>query len=196
VNKGRNYTSMMKVRRPTLVMIGGPPWVGKTTCARMVFEGLDNSAWLDGDDVWRVNPFSVQDPRLRNSDANMSFVLQTYLRSPFDYVVFSSVVLTDQPITSGILNAIDVPEYDILFFMLICSPEVLRLRCQQRDSDEQPDPWFDTAARAMDAIQVDTSDMTAADVAGKILTVVRDPVAVGFEVTNNHSVRKWQKHAT
>ncbi len=65
-------------------MIGGPPWVGKTTCARTVFEALDNSTWLDGDDVWRVNPFSVRDSRLRNSDANMSFVLQTYLLSPFD----------------------------------------------------------------------------------------------------------------
>ena len=65
-------------------MIGGPPWVGKTTCARTVFEALDNSTWLDGDDVWRVNPFSVRDSRLRNSEANMSFALQTYLLSPFD----------------------------------------------------------------------------------------------------------------
>jgi hypothetical protein len=108
-------------KRPMPVMIGGAPWVGKSSCARVVFEGIDNSAWLDGDDVWRVNPFSVQDPRLRNSDANMSFVLQTYLLSPFDYVDFSSVVLTDQPISSGILNAINVPEYDIIFFMLTCS---------------------------------------------------------------------------
>ena len=174
-------------------MIGGPPWVGKSTCARDVFEGLDNSAWLDGDDVWRVNPFSVRDPRLRNSDANMSFVLRTYLLSPFDYVVFSSVVLTDQPITSGILNAIDVQEYDIIFFMLICSAEALRSRSVQRDGITSPDPRFDIAARARDAIQIDTSNMTSADVAARILTIVRDPAGAGLTTVSNHGVRRWQK---
>ena len=184
----------MKPPRPMLVMIGGAPWVGKTTCARDVFEGLDNFAWLDGDDVWRVNPFSVQDPRLRDSDANMSFVLQTYLLAPFDYVVFSSVVLTDQPITSGILNAIDVPEYDIIFFMLLCSPEALRTRSLLRDGESSPDPRFDISARTMDAIQIDTSDMTAADVAAQILTVVRDPAGAGLTSVNDNEVRTWYQH--
>jgi cytidylate kinase len=183
----------MESRRPMLVMIGGPPWVGKTACAREVFEGLDNSAWLDGDDVWRVNPFSIQDPRLRNSDANMSFVLQTYLRSTFDYVVFSSVVLTDQPITSGILNAIGVPEYDIIFFMLICSSEALQSRSVERDGITSPDPRFDIAARARDAIQIDTSDMTQADVAARILSLVRDPAGAGLTPVSNRGVREWKK---
>lgn len=183
----------MDHRRPTLVLIGGPPWVGKTTCARTVFEALDNSAWLDGDDVWRVNPFSVRDSRLRNSDANMSFVLQTYLLSPFDFVVFSSVVLTDQPITKGILDAINVPDYDIMFFMLTCSPEALRERSLSRDGVLSPDPRFDLAARAMEAIQIDTSDTASADVASSMLETLRDPVGAGLNPTGKSGVRVWKK---
>ncbi len=66
--------------KPKLILIGGEAWTGKSTCAEILFKRLDNSAWLDGDDVWRVNPWSLDDPRLRTSDINMAFVLQTYFR--------------------------------------------------------------------------------------------------------------------
>ena len=54
-----------------LILIGGEAWTGKSTCARVLFTRLYNAAWLDGDDVWRVNPWSLDDPRLRTSDINL-----------------------------------------------------------------------------------------------------------------------------
>ena len=87
-----------------LVLIGGSPWVGKTACAQKLFELLDEAAWLDGDDDWRVNPFLIKDPRLRNGDRNIAFVLQTYLESGFHYVICSSVVLTIPKIRKRILD--------------------------------------------------------------------------------------------
>ena len=39
-----------------LILIGGPQGVGKTAGARELFSGFSGSAWLDGDDVWRMNP--------------------------------------------------------------------------------------------------------------------------------------------
>ena len=42
---------------PKLILIGGEAWTGKSTCADRLFRRLDNSAWLDGDDVWCVNPW-------------------------------------------------------------------------------------------------------------------------------------------
>ena len=62
----------------------------------LLYESFDNSAYLDGDWVWRVNPFSMEDPRLRDGDKNMSFVLSTYLNSNFKYVFFTSVVVIDR----------------------------------------------------------------------------------------------------
>ncbi len=168
--------------------------MGKTACARELFTSLDNSAWLDGDDVWRVNPFSVQDPRLRNSDKNMAFVLNTYLESQFDYVIFSSVVLTDELITRGILDAISVREYDILFFMLTASPEVLLSRSQKRDNVTSPDPRFSIAALAQDAIQINTTALTPVDVATKILSIVRDPARANFLPVVTDGIRQWREH--
>ena len=184
----------MNHTRPKLIMIGGPPWVGKTTCARELFTSLDNSAWLDGDDVWRVNPFSVQDPRLRNSDKNMAFVLNTYLESQFDYVIFSSVVLTDKLITRGILDAISVREYDMLFFILTASPQVLLSRSQERDNVTSPDPRFSVAALAQDAIQIDTTALTPVDVAAKILSIVRDPASANLMPVVTDGIREWGEH--
>ena len=185
---------MMNHTRPKLIMIGGPPWVGKTACARELFTSLDNSAWLDGDDVWRVNPFSVQDPRLRNSDKNMAFVLNTYLESQFGYVIFSSVVLTDELITRGILDAISVREYDMLFFMLTASPKALLSRSQERDNVTNPDPRFSIAALAQDAIQIDTTALTPADVGAKILSIVRDPTRANLMPVVTGGIREWREH--
>ena len=177
-------------------MIGGPPWVGKTTCAREVFASLENSAWLDGDDVWRVNPFSVEDPRLRNSDRNMSFVLRTYLESQFDYVIFSSVVLTDKPITDGILDAIGIQGYDLLFFMLSCSRSALEVRSTKRDKMTDPESRFTHAAKGQDAIHIDTTDMTPSEVAQAILSTARDPEGAGLVPHPRGRTREWKPRDT
>lgn len=186
----------MKSERQLLIMIGGPPWVGKTTCAREVFASLENSAWLDGDDVWRVNPFSVEDPRLRNSDRNMSFVLNSYLESRFDYVIFSSVVLTDKPITDSILDAIEREDYDILLFMLTCSRSALEARSAKGDSIAAPESRFMRAAKAQDAIHIDTTNMTPGEVTQAILSVARDPSGAGLVAVSHGRRREWKQKKT
>ena len=97
-----------------LILISGSPCVGKTAAGTRLFENYDNSAYLDGDWCWCVHPFSVADPRLRNGDRSMSFVLSNYLDSDFEYVFFTSVVLTDAGIREGILNGITAREYRTL----------------------------------------------------------------------------------
>jgi cytidylate kinase len=185
----------MRSKRQLLILIGGPPWVGKTTCAQEVFASLPNSAWLDGDDVWRVNPFTVEDPRLRNSDRNMAFVLNTYLQSRFNYVIFSSVVLTDKPITDGILNAVESQDYDILFFMLTGSPSALKARSAARDNNAVPESRFLRAAKAQRAIHIDTTNMTPSAVVRAILYVVRDPSEAGLVAVPHGRHREWKTAA-
>lgn len=120
--------------RQKLIIISGSPCVGKSTVTRNVFSMLDNSAYLDGDWVWCVNPFSVKDPRLRNGDKNMSFTLSTYLKSKFHYVFFSSVVATDANIRDNIIADIDYKDndYDIIGITLTCSRDTLRQRHSKR----------------------------------------------------------------
>ena len=109
-----------------LILISGSPCVGKTSVGTQLFESYNNSAYLDGDWCWCVHPFSVTDSRLRNGDRSMSFVLSNYLDSDFEYVFFTSVVLTDLRIREGILNGITAGDYEIIAFTLTCSEETLK----------------------------------------------------------------------
>ena len=118
-----------------LILLSGSPCVGKTTVGQYLFEQYENSAYLDGDWCWCVHPFSIRDKRLRNGDKNMSFVLTNYLSSGFDYVFFTSVVLTDSKIRESILNNITATAYEVIGFTLTCSEETLIERHNKRGDE-------------------------------------------------------------
>lgn len=105
----------------------------------MFFQKIENenSAYFDGDWAWCVNPFSVDDPRLRNGDKTMSFALSTYLNSSFDYVFFSSVVVVDKTIREAILKDITAKDYSIIGITLTCSEETLRERHKKRGDENE-----------------------------------------------------------
>ena len=121
-----------------LILLSGSPCVGKTTVGQQLFEQYENSAYLDGDWCWCVNPFSVTDKRLRNGDKSMSFVLSNYLESEFDYVFFASVVLTDPQIRENILKGITATNYEIIGFTLTCTEETLTARHRSRGDQGSP----------------------------------------------------------
>ena len=126
-----------------LILISGSPCVGKTAAGTRLFESYDNSAYLDGDWCWCVHPFSVADSRLRNGDTSMSFVLSNYLDSGFEYVFFTSAVLTDPTIREGILNGITARDYETIGFTLTCSEETLKKRHDKRgDQGETNFYWL------------------------------------------------------
>jgi len=159
--------------KPKLILIGGEAWTGKSTCAEILFKRLYNSAWLDGDDVWRVNPWSLDDPRLRISDINMGFVLQTYLKAKFDYVILSSIVLSDPAITARILDRIDGAEYELLSFTLMCDEATLTERARLRDDEASPHFTLLEETRALvDTIKIDTANRKPEDVADEMLSVI------------------------
>ncbi|MHB0857875.1 MAG: nucleoside/nucleotide kinase family protein [Anaerolineae bacterium] len=158
--------------KPKLIFIGGEAWTGKSTCARLLLERLHNAAWLDGDDVWRVNPWSLDDPRLRTSDINMAFVLQTYLQSQFDYVILSSIVLCDPSITARILERIHGVDYELVSFTLMADEATLTERAWQRDASAYPRFMLLERTRALvGTIKID-ADRAPEQVVEEMLAVV------------------------
>lgn len=123
--------------RQKLIIIAGSPCVGKTTVTQELFASYENSAYFDGDWAWCVNPFSVDDPRLRNGDKTMSFALSTYLNANFDYVFFSSVVVVDKTIREAILKDITANDYSVTGITLTCSEETLRERHKKRGDQNE-----------------------------------------------------------
>lgn len=148
-----------------LILLSGSPCVGKTTVGQYLFEQYNNSAYLDGDWCWCVNPFSVEDKRLRNGDKSMSFVLSNYLNSEFDYVFFTSVVLTDSEIRKNILKEIAAEDYEILGFTLTCSEETLVKRHDERgDEGETNFFWLHLKPYPTDIV-INTDDKSVVEIA-------------------------------
>lgn len=161
--------------KPKLIFIGGEAWTGKSVCSEILFRRLHNSAWLDGDDVWRVNPWSLDDPRLRTSDINMAFVLQTYLQSEFDYVILSSIVLSDRSIADGILERISGVEYDLLSFTLMCDEATLTERARQRDDTANPRfTVLEETRTLVDTIKIDTGQKKPKEIADELLSAIHN----------------------
>lgn len=134
---------MEKARKQKLIIVSGSPCVGKSTAADLLFQMYGNSAYLDGDWCWCVNPFSVDDPRLREGDKAMSAVLSNYLRVGFEYVVFCSVVAMYENIRTNILSGITEDGYQVIGFTLTCSEKTLIERHRNRgDKNECSMEWL------------------------------------------------------
>ena len=147
-----------------LILISGSPCVGKTAVGTRLFESYDNSAYLDGDWCWCVHPFSVADRRLRNGDRSMSFVLSNYLDSDFEYVFFTSVVLTDPHIREAILDGITARGYELIGFTLTCSEETLKKRHDRRGDPGETDYFWLRLPPCPGDIVIDTDGKRVRDV--------------------------------
>jgi hypothetical protein len=109
------------------VLIGGPPGVGKSAVASRLSEMLDECAWLDGDDVWRVRPFRVDADSVALAERNIADVLRNYLLSGCPHVILTWV-LHRREIIDRILEALDGVSFDVSSFTLVCDPGTLESR--------------------------------------------------------------------
>jgi len=163
---------MPDIKKQKLIIITGSPCVGKTTVAEKLFETYENCAYFDGDWAWCVNPFSVEDPRLRNGDKTMSFALSTYLKSDFDYVIFSSVVVIGGTIRKDILEDITAKDYSTIAFTLKCSENTLFERHRKRgDNNEVSYQWLRMDVYPGDYV-IDTDNKTVKQIVEEIRTIV------------------------
>ena len=147
-----------------LILISGSPCVGKTAAGTRLFESFENSAYLDGDWCWCVHPFSVTDSRLRNGDKSMSFILSNYLDSDFEYVFFTSVVLTDPGIREGILRGITAEDYQVISFTLTCSEETLKKRHDKRGDEGETNYYWLRLPPGTGDIVIDTDNKSIREI--------------------------------
>jgi predicted ABC-type ATPase len=119
-----------------LIIINGAPGVGKSAISNILFSKLGNSAFLDGDDVWRINPFEVTEKTRSIVERNIIFVLRNYIEAGYEYVILAWV-LHNQSITERLLINLKNLEFKVHIFTLICSEEILveRRHQQGRETD-------------------------------------------------------------
>lgn len=147
--------------RPKLIFITGAPGIGKTTVARGLFDRLSGCVWLDGDDVWRMNPFTVNDSTKSMVDSNIRCVLRNFLTTGFPYVILSWV-MHRQDIIDKILKGLEGLEYELFVFTLVCDDVTLRTRLEsdqfRRHVGELPFVRL-RESRALGTTMVDTARM-------------------------------------
>ena len=155
-----------------LIIISGSPCVGKTTVADSLLNLCGNSAHLDDDWVWRVNPFLFDDPRNPNIMKNMSFVLSGYLNLNYDYVIVSSVRLLDQSNRDFVLENITAKDYSVISFMLTCTEKTLTERHRNRgDNNELSFKWLRLDPLPDDFV-IETDNKTVPEIAKEIKDII------------------------
>ena len=98
----------------------------------------------------------------------MSFVLSNYLNSEFEYVFFTSVVLTDSQIRENILKDITATDYEIISFTLTCSEETLIKRHRKRGDKGEPNfHWLHLPPYPTDIV-INTDDKSVKEIAQEL----------------------------
>ncbi|XFA99045.1 AAA family ATPase [Candidatus Izemoplasma sp. B36] len=64
------------------IVIYGVPGVGKTTLGKRLFKKIDQSMLVDADDLWRINPFTVNDNNKRMVEENIKSVYNNFKENP------------------------------------------------------------------------------------------------------------------
>ena len=163
---------MIVVQR--LLLLGGPPGVGKTTVAPLLAERLQPCAWVDGDDLWRTSPAPITDRARRMVESNIAHVLREFLHAGYENV-FLCWVLHRRELVERILQAVSADRCSVSVIHLVATPEILRARIE---SDALVGRSLETARDRLALIQalpyarVDTSTATPVDVADRVAALV------------------------
>jgi len=162
------------VKQPLLVLIGGAPGIGKSTVAAKLNKHLENSVWLDGDDLWRMNPFTVNEDSKQMVLDNIGFVLSSFLRRPFEYVIFSWVMHEPQ-IVDRIQNRLADCKYKLLHLSLGCRDEILLNRIATASQPRDPKLCLARldSTRKLYPDLIDTSELSPEDTLSLILAKLR-----------------------
>jgi hypothetical protein len=150
------------------------PRCGKTTIGRLLHNLLPNSAFLDGDDVWRINPFEVNEKTKSLVENNISLVLRHYLEAGCEYVILAWV-LHRQAIIGRILRHLHDLTPEIHIFTLVTDECTLLTRLQAdtrvaRNSDIARDRL--RQSRLLKSKKIDTTRVEPAEIVREILELI------------------------
>ncbi|MEG1001752.1 AAA family ATPase [Clostridium sp.] len=111
--------------RKKLIIINGVMGSGKTTVSKSLYKELENCFWLDGDNVWHMNPFVVNDENKKMVLDNIAYIINNFLKNKSsEYVLFNWVIHTDE-IMNTILKKLDITDVDVFKITLMCEKDEL-----------------------------------------------------------------------
>ena len=124
----------------------------------------------------------------------MAFLLSTYLEAGYDYVVFSSVVMTEPETRERVIRCITSKDYELHSFRLVCSEDTLKARFDAKGGRAAVSFfWAETPSTPGEQI-VDTDGKTPEQVAREIWRAVDKgegiPASVVMKETKKAAAKK------
>lgn len=159
-----------------LIIINGAPGAGKTSVCKELYQKLENSAWLDGDWCWMMNPFKVTDENKQMVEKNINCILTNFIKnSSIDYVVFDWVIPHDG-LMNRIIAELPLDGMEVHKISLVCSEDVLRKRLKAdgrsldriEDSVRRLDSY-----QSMNTIKLDTTDKSVKEIVEHLVSFVK-----------------------
>jgi shikimate kinase len=158
-----------------LVLIGGPPGIGKSTVLRHVERAFERCACLDADDAWRVRPFEVTPETGPLFMRNVQEVLRGYLEAGVPLVVLTWV-LANPELIKRLLDGLDGRFEDVLILHLVASPEALADRCARDAERPRAIPYVLRKLeeiRALPYAKIDVTGLETRAVGARIVAEIR-----------------------
>lgn len=159
---------------PKLVLIGGPPGVGKSSVLAALERKLERCACLDADDVRRFHPSQLAERGGEAGVRNVTAVLRGYLEAGFPLVVLTWV-LADPQLVERILKGLDGLYRSLLFVHLVASPAALQARCQRQPDRSRPREVVLGKLQQVEALptpKIDTTGLETEAVADRLIALI------------------------
>jgi len=158
-----------------LVLIGGPPGVGKSTVLRHVERAFERCACLDADDAWRVHPFEVTPETGAIFMRNVVAVLRGYLEAGYPLVMLTWV-LANPELIARLLAGLEGRHQEVLILHLVATPEALSERCARDAERPRPLPYVLQKLEEIQALpyaKIDVTGLETRAVAARVVAEVR-----------------------
>lgn len=159
-----------------LYLIGGAMGAGKSAVGRELNKLANKSVWLDGDDLWRMNPFTVSDSTKLMVMANIRAVINNFLACPDIECVIFTWVMHEQGIIDDILSGLSLDGVEVRAVSLVLSEEALRRRLEKdiaagiRQSDiVERSLGYLKKYDLLDTVKIDVSGISPEEAAARIL---------------------------
>lgn len=159
---------------PRLVLIGGPPGIGKTSLLACLERKLTQSACLDADDVRRFHPSLLDERTGAMGVQNVIAVLRGYLEAGFPLVILTWV-LADPQLVERILKGLEGLYGSHLLVHLVASPAALEARCQRQPDRSRPWAYVQQKLRQIEALptaKIDTTGLDSEAVAERVVAIL------------------------
>lgn len=159
------------------VLLYGPPGSGKTTIGKMVYREINRSLFVDVDDLWRMQPFVVNDDNKKMVEDNILSVIGSFMDNPsLDTMIMVWVVHT-----KGLMDFFKTITCNYLdctctYIRLYAEEDVLKERMVLQGRDQKNIEGALEIARKYPPLEdylIDTSEKELFDVKEEVLDCIK-----------------------